>query len=98
MLPHHQVVPQSREDITLPWLQEALKQYPFDILSLEWSGGVGGGIGVMSALERLTLKVLQDGEHQAEINLIVKTPPSGANPGLRNFVLNEGKRERERGN
>lgn len=86
MLP---LVPESREEISVEWLQEALKQYPFDILGFSWGvGGVGGGIGVMSEMERITLKVLQDGELR-ELNLVIKTPPN-SNPGLRSFVLNEG--------
>lgn len=81
-------VPQSREEVTLSWLQEALKQYPFDILDFSWKGSVGGGINCLSSLERLSLTVIQDGEIHS-LSLILKSPPNG-NQDLRNFVLAEG--------
>lgn len=84
-------VPQSRAEINLAWMQEALKQAPFQILDMAWANGsVGDGIGVMSSLERVTLTILpDDGGEAKKISVIVKTPPSG-NPDLRKFVLSEG--------
>lgn len=79
----------SREEVTLPWLQEALKAQPFTVLDFRWEGPVGGGVGALSSLQRLSLQVVQK-DRVSSLSLVFKTPPSGDNPGLRDFVLNEG--------
>lgn len=85
-------VPTSREQLTLEWLQEALKQQDFDIVSFSWDneGLVGGGIGALSSLERIKVQVLKRGRNAEELSLIIKTPPY-SNEGLKQFVLSEGK-------
>jgi len=89
----HIEIPQLKEELTLPWIQEALKEYPFEIMEMEWvCGEVGGGVGVLSSLDRVKLTVFED-EEVRSLSLIVKTPPPTME--IRNFALSEGFCQRE---
>lgn len=85
-------LPTCRDEVTVPWLNNIFNKFGHQIVSLEWVGNASNGVGLMSQLERIALK-LDSGQ---ELKVILKLLPGAGNP-WREVTLSHGFAKRELG-
>jgi hypothetical protein len=88
-------VPNSKEEITLEWLNEilSLSLKGIKVLAFHWDGPANNGFGCLSSLERLNLQVVHSSGQTSNLSIILKSLPT--DPAMRKYVIEDNFCKRE---